>query len=449
MYHRFKTLQEVYNMIELLSFQKDVLKALEPFKRCAVYYGLGLGKTYIGSEKLMSYKSTIKLVVCQRSKIDDWVDHMEQHYSNFGGIYNLRNPKERKEFYQLDTKANAIGVINYDILSRQAKELNRLFANNMAVAYDESSMIKNPKALRTKAALSLKCDELVLLSGTPVGGKYEELYTQLTLLGWNIKYNEFERRYLITNSLTVPGVPFPIKQVVGYKNVRDLKLNLRNHGAMFKRSDEVIDLPESVETVINIPVTTEYKRMKKDGCCTFKDSELMATTPLSKMLYMRQLSGAYNEHKVAALEDLLESTNDRVIIFYNFWEEFNVIRTLCDQLKRPLSFVNGKGSDMAAYHNDKDSVTAIQYKSGATGLNLQLANKMIFFSPELSSALFEQAKGRTRRMGQTRTCFYWYLTVDDLEVRIYETLKKRADYTLDLFVNNYDVRDLSGRGKEL
>lgn len=162
-------------MIELLSFQKDVLKALEPFKRCAVYYGLGLGKTYIGSEKLMSYKSTIKLVVCQRSKIDDWVDHMEQHYSNFGGIYNLRNPKERKEFYQLDTKTNAIGVINYDILSRQAKELNRLFANNMAVAYDESSMIKNPKALRTKAALSLKCDELVLLSGTPVGGKYEEL----------------------------------------------------------------------------------------------------------------------------------------------------------------------------------------------------------------------------------------------------------------------------------
>ena len=67
MYHRFKTLQEVYNMIELLSFQKDVLKALEPFKRCAVYYGLGLGKTYIDSEKLMSYKAQLALI-CQRVK---------------------------------------------------------------------------------------------------------------------------------------------------------------------------------------------------------------------------------------------------------------------------------------------------------------------------------------------------------------------------------------------
>ena len=437
-------------MIKLLPFQIDALKAIEHRKRCAIYYGLGLGKTFIGAEKLMSFDSNIKLVVCQKSKIDDWLDHMETHYSKIAKVYNLRNPKERNEFYQLDGKTPAIGVINYDILSRQAKTLNTLFAMNMAIAYDESSMIKNPTALRTKAALSLKTEEIVLLSGTPVGGKYEELYTQLTLLGWNISYSAFERDYLITNQLSVVGVPFPIKQVVGYKNVDELKAQLRKHGAIFKRSEDVLDLPESVETTIRIPITSEYKRMKKDGCCEFNGDTLMASTPLTKMLYMRQLSGAYNPDKVAALEDLLESTNDRVIIFYNFWEEFNIIRSLCDKLKRPLSFVNGKGSDNAAYEQDENSVTAIQYKSGATGLNLQLANKMIFFSPELSSELFEQAKGRIRRMGQTRTCFYWYLTVDDLEARIYETLKKRADYTLDLFVETYDVSGLSyGKREEL
>lgn len=54
---------------------------------------------------------------------------------------------------------------------------------------DESSMIKNEKSNRSKFILGLNAENVILLSGTPTGGKYEELWSQLHLLGWNISKN--------------------------------------------------------------------------------------------------------------------------------------------------------------------------------------------------------------------------------------------------------------------
>ena len=66
------------------------------------------------------------------------------------------------------------------------------------------------------------------------------------------------------------------------------------------------------------------------------------------------------------------------------------------------------------------------------GFNLQKANKIIYLSPTLSAEQFLQSKKRTHRLGQQRTCFYYYL-VTGIEQKIYEVLEQREDYTLDLF----------------
>ena len=68
------------------------------------------------------------------------------------------------------------------------------------------------------------------------------------------------------------------------------------------------------------------------------------------------------------------------------------------------------------------------------GLNLQKANKIIYFTPPLSSELYEQSKKRIHRIGQNKTCFYYNLIVENsIEKTIYATLKKRMDYTDALF----------------
>ena len=88
--------------------------------------------------------------------------------------------------------------------------------------------------------------------------------------------------------------------------------------------------------------------------------------------------------------------------------------------------------DLSAYVDCDNSITFVQYQAGAMGLNLQKANKVVYFSPPLSSELFEQSKKRIHRINQTKPCFYYQL-VCGIESRIYATLAMRKDYTDKLF----------------
>ena len=96
------------------------------------------------------------------------------------------------------------------------------------------------------------------------------------------------------------------------------------------------------------------------------------------------------------------------------------------------SLVNGSVKDLTNYENYDNSITFIQYQSGSMGLNLQKANKIIYFTPTLSSEMFEQSKKRIHRLGQKESCFYYKL-VCGIEYKIYNTLSMRKDFTDELF----------------
>ncbi len=99
--------------------------------------------------------------------------------------------------------------------------------------------------------------------------------------------------------------------------------------------------------------------------------------------------------------------------------------------------VNGKSKSLKNYESKDNSVTLIQYQAGAMGLNLQKSNKIIYFSLPLSSELFEQSKKRTHRIGQKKSCLYYYLiTSGSIDEKIYEVLGQRRDFTNALFEEN-------------
>ena len=162
--------------------------------------------------------------------------------------------------------------------------------------------------------------------------------------------------------------------------------------------------------------------------------ELVGDTTLTRMLYERQLCGMYSTEKLKAFEDLLESTEDRLIVFYNFTAELTALKAVCDLVKRPYSEVNGHVKDLTEYNEKSDSVTFVQYQAGAMGLNLQKACRMIFYTLPLSSELYEQAKKRIHRIGQEKPCFYYQLICKgSIEEKILKTLEMRKDYTEKLF----------------
>ena len=373
----------------------------------------------------------INLVICQKSKIDDWVQHFHDNYNSYLTL-DLSNAAKIQMFcIEAARSINAtVGVINYDLIIRRP-ELLKIKIDTLML--DESSMIKSDTAKRTKTILKIKTNNVILLSGTPTGGKYEELYSQLKLLGWHITKSQYYSEFIKTINIDVGGFKFP--KVVGYKNIGRLKRKMREYGCNFLKTDEVFDLPQQIFTDVKVTPPKEYKTFIKNKIVEIDGAELVGDTTLTAMLYSRQLCGAYAADKLKAVADLIESTNDRLIIFYNFNIELFELKKICKALKRPTSEVNGTTKDLNAYQNDPDSVTLIQYQSGAMGLNLQLANKIIYFAPPLSSELYEQSKKRIHRIGQQRPCFYYRLICKStIETKIYEVLEQRNDYTERLFL---------------
>ena len=67
--------------------------------------------------------------------------------------------------------------------------------------------------------------------------------------------------------------------------------------------------------------------------------------------------------------------------------------------------MNGDKRDLDAYEKQSNSITLIQYQAGSMGLNLQKANKIIYFTLPLSCDNYMQSLKRTHRIGQTQKVF--------------------------------------------
>ena len=429
-------------MVRLFNHQSEALSVTADKNRVAYFHDMGLGKTYTGGEKLIQLGAKVNLVICQKSKIADWIDHFRSNYSYPRNLENECFPYQvidltewKKEDFKNEDKfvtsllaGHIIYIINYELAFRRP-ELAQL--TDFTLMLDESSLIQNEQTKRSKFILKkLKPANVILLSGTPTGGKYENLWSQLRLLGWEISKTTYWNTYIDYHFEDMGG--FPVRMIDGYKNVDRLKRKMREYGCHFLKTEDVLELPDQIFTTIKVPVSKDYRKFRKDKVVEVDGVQLIGDNTLTAMLYERQLCGQYSKAKLEAFRDLVESTEDRLIVFYNFNDELH--NMLCGLIDRPVSIVNGQTKDLSNYEECNNSITFIQYQAGAMGLNLQKANKIIYYSPPLSSELYEQSKKRINRIGQNRTCYYYNLTVTgSIEEKIYKTLAMRKDYTEKLF----------------
>ena len=420
-------------MITLYPHQAECLKRLEEKNRVAIYHDMGLGKTFTGSEKMMQLGSKVNLVICQKSKVQDWVDHFRFWYDRKCHALDLTNKTQMIAFWEyqkLTAPLPIIGIINYDLIFRRPELMD---LEDFTLMLDESSLICNEKAKRSKAVLKMQPQNVILLSGTPTAGKYEKLWSQCRLLGWNIRKDVFWNSYICTRWVDFGG--FMQQVVTGYKNTEHLKKKLAEHGAVFLKTEEVMNLPEQIEQKIYLTRTRDYNHFMVDGYVELNNgTELYGDNTLTKMLYGRQLCGQYHKAKQDAFRDLLNSTEDNLVVFYNFNGELSVLTKIALDEGRTPGIINGKRKDSLA---GKD-ILFVQYQAGAYGLNLQgFSNRIIYFTLPLgkgSCDMWEQSKKRIHRIGQNKTCFYYYLLVaDSIETRNLEALKEGRDYTNYLF----------------
>ena len=428
--------------MELLEHQKQALTASRGLNRVAYYWDMGLGKTFIGAEKLKELNTDYSLVVCQKSKVSDWLEHFREHYPEVC-VADLTNKKGYQEFSSLISTVDfrlfpehtrMIGVVNYELIFRRKDFLN---LSGFTLLLDESSLIQNDKAKRSKFILNLHPANVILLSGTPVSGKYENLWSQIHLLGWDISNELYQKQYvnwILTEEDEAGFRHWIVDRENPYKNVDRLKSKLREHGAFFLKTEECFTLPDQTFITVSIPTTKEYRKFRKEKVVEIGEQTLVGDNVFKERLYSRMLCGHFNKRKFEAFVDLLESTKDRLIVFYNFNSERDELTNIVEGFGKPVSVISGETKDLTAYENESDSVTLIQYQAGAMGLNLQKANKIIYFTLTDKSELFEQSKKRIHRIGQNQPCFYYLMICkNSVEEIMLETLNERRDFTDELF----------------
>jgi len=407
--------------MELYRHQKEALEFIRPFKKCLLAHEMGSGKTWTSTEAIKSYGDIdYIIVVAPKSLIPQWVKHFRDNYDY--NIVDYTKPKAKLQ--------KGVILINYDLIWRRPEILS---LNNYLMICDEATALSNWSAKRTKAIMRMHPENLILLSGSISKGKIFNLHTIVNLLGYKITKKSFWDRYVVTREIPNHYGSYPLKIPVGAKNTEELKRIMIDYGTHFVRTDDVLDLPEKNIIDVSCPVIPEYDRFLKDKVITIDGDELIGDSLLSELIYARMLCGHYNKHKIELCKDLINSTEDRLLIFCNFKKEIEVIRGLTD---KPISVVTGDEKDLTNYDKYDNSVTLLNFQAASQGLNLQKANKIIYFTPSLSCDNYVQSMARIRRINQIRPCYYYRLICDNsVEDKIYKSLEKGADFTERLYAD--------------
>ena len=148
-----------------------------------------------------------------------------------------------------------------------------------------------------------------------------------------------------------------------------------------------------------------YKEVMEKRWNVFTESPIQNASEYTQVL--RQLVATHHDRIWHA--KWLMDVHDKIIVFYNYNYELDILLNVCNQLKKPYAQWNGKKHEPIP---ETDSwIYLVQYTAGAEGWNCTETNVMLFYSLNYSYRIMEQAEGRIDRINTKFTKLeYFYLT---------------------------------------
>jgi len=134
-----------------------------------------------------------------------------------------------------------------------------------------------------------------------------------------------------------------------------------------------------------------------------------------------------SQDRIDTFRSLVMKIN-RVVVFYNYNYELDVILNVLANSGKPYSQWNGTSHEEIPEGNSW--VYVVQYTAGAEAWECTYANSMIFYSPNYSYKIVEQAEGRIDRMNNRfLLLFYYYLYSDaPIDKAVLESLNNKKKF---------------------
>lgn len=317
---------------------------------------------------------------------------------------------------------------------------------------DESHRCKGPNTSTTKTMhrFADKCDQALLLSGTPMPHTPLDMWAQ----GRMVYESSFGRSFFAFRSK--------------YANMRQLDGRAQMFVGMkpqmlpeFKRRmdyftytltvEDALDLPALTHNTIHVPMDGKerkaYDQMKKQLVAEIEINkalgEVSAANVLSQIGKLSQITGgsiktetgetvSIGSSKADALYELLSediSPDEPVVVFGRYRADLDSAKGSAEKAGRRAFELSGRKKELEAWRSDSGgSVLVVQESAGGVGIDLTRASRLIFFSVEYSLGNFEQAIARVYRAGQDMPVNIIHLvspgTIDEV---IYESIQNKKN----------------------
>lgn len=384
----------------------------------------GVGKT-LQAVALANKTRSTTLIICPAYLKLNWVSEIEQLCSDQKNITTFSGSSDIYDFKGAEDLEDFI-IINYE----QIKHAEFLFKWADLIVCDECHTLKSQTSIRSvlfdEFLFNNEVSRLLLMTGTPLPNRVEELYALLSFIAYDpsntgptildrfptsecfCEYFAIPRRVKV-KTRRGPRINIVYEDV---KNVEELRAYLKPK--MIRRlQEDVLDMPSIThkDVLVSYKPNSELMReFEEHNEVTKKDRGVKAKTKsaLVKASYTAKYA-----------TDLLDA-DEQVVIYSAHRDSAKLVATkltsyFSEDGESKVAYIDGQTPISRRNQITKDfqagkiRVISATIKAASTGITLTAARHLIFNDLDWSPGNNEQALRRIYRIGQKRKCVIHYI----------------------------------------
>ena len=334
---------------DLHPYQHRMIDFIYNTPKCAVWAGLGLGKTVTtltAITDLLDSFSVSKVLIIAPLRVANSVWHIEaKRWTHTKDLkFSIVTGSEKERISALFKSAD-IYVINRENVQWLVEHYKTKWPYDLVVI-DESSSFKSASSQRFKALKKVRTltDRMVQLTGTPSPNGLIDVWSQMFLLDGGERLGKTMSAYKMRFfEAGYNGYSFkPVKNAdkIIHKLIDDIVISLN--------VDDYLEMPERIDTVmrVNIPPArlAEYKQLERDFIMQINDTEIVAYNAATLAGKLLQIDGGTNTVYCAINIGYGVITNNSDYSFVLTENTANVISGLGNAV---ASFIIGSGNTIA------------------------------------------------------------------------------------------------------
>ena len=316
---------------------------------------------------------------------------------------------------------NKVVVDSWNNIAKYKEVKNAFFI------FDEQRVVGS--GVWVKAFLKIaKSNNWILLSATP-GDTWMDYVPVFIANGFFKNKTDFTSNHVIYSRVVTN---FP--KIDGYYNTGRL-IRLRNKILVdmdFKRKT----VAKHEDVFVNYDILT-YKAAGRDRWDPYKNEPILNAGGLCYV--WRKIVNSDISRQIALME--LFEKHPKMIIFYNFDYELDILKNLFEEM--PIDVAEWNGHKHQEIPDSDSWVYLVQYNAGAEGWNCIKTDTIVFFSENYSYKVMQQAAGRIDRLNTPFTDLYYYhfKSKSGIDLAIARALREKKKFNETKFAGkNFEKR---------